>query len=92
MEKIIESVEEFIRPKEGFACSDCPFSAWRSGDISGDEFLDCYCHKNHSYTYDSTNKSMRAENSLAATVIYKHIKICLDKENAVNEVLGGGLR
>lgn len=85
MKNILESVETAFRPNDGFACATCPFAAWRSGGFGDDDaFLDCYCHKLHSFTYDSTNRT-----SSNLTVAYKHIKRCLDKEMAVNEVLKG---
>lgn len=103
MNKYIESVKEDKRPKEGFVCINCPFSAWHSGTVSYDnydvknaefaieehEFLDCYCHKTHTYTFDSTKKTstfLSKENK--SIVVYKHMTKCGDLQLAINEVLG----
>lgn len=106
MNKFIESVKEDKRPKEGFACSNCPFSAWHSGEVeyqdynttgaegvlktSTEEFLDCYCHKTHQYTFDSSKgATVNTGKESKRVIIYKHITKCQDKQLAVNEILGG---
>lgn len=105
MNKFIESVKEDKRPREGFACSNCPFSAWHSGEVeyqnyntlnaqgviksSTEEFLDCYCHKTHQYTFDSSKRtSATIGNENKSIVIYKHITKCQDQQLAINEILG----
>lgn len=106
MNKYIESVKEDKRPRDGFACSNCPFSAWHSGEVEyqnydvknaggvlnrgTEEFLDCYCHKTHQYTFDSSKRtSTEISKENKSIVIYKHITKCQDQQLAVNEILGG---
>lgn len=105
MNKYIESVSEDKRPKEGFACSNCPFSAWHSGtveyqnydyktvnefvNVNNEEFLDCYCHKTHQYTFDSSKRtSASISKESKSIVVYKHMTKCQDQQLAINEVLG----
>ena len=100
MKKIIETVEKQYRPKEGFACSKCPFASWSSGTIpykkyelnetkalDKDEFfLECLCNKKHTLTFDSTNLTSSGSNGLSV-IAYKHRINCFDKIQAVNEIL-----
>lgn len=106
MNKYIENIDTNKQPKEGFACLNCPFSAWHSGVVEyqnyntlnaqgvlqslKEEFLDCYCHKTHQYTFDSSKRtSATIGNETKSIVIYKHITRCQDQQLAVNEILGG---
>lgn len=94
MKEIIESVNEKIRPMDGFSCSNCPFSHWIAGktDYSGDsentfvetrkEVLNCYCTKRHQLTYDSQNTG----SSFGKTVIfYTHIVKCQERILSSNQ-------
>lgn len=103
MKEIIESVSAKVRPKEGFACSNCPFACWNAGNVAYDtratddlskhqnllnvEFLDCYCHKKHLFTFDSTIKAITTFGDRKELVVYKHIVKCTDQQLAINEFL-----
>lgn len=94
MKEIIESVNEEIRPKDGFACSTCPFSHWIAGKInyssgsdkaffmdSKKDFLSCHCTKRHQLTYDSQNQ----DSSGGKAIFYTHILKCQERILASNQ-------
>ena len=105
MNQTIMNVNQECRPKENFVCADCPFANWTSGTVEygngfdvaeiiraeNDDFLDCYCFKTHSYTFDSTIKTTQklSSNVDRRIFVYKNKTTCEVRTNAINQILSG---